>query len=326
MAVSFSIVVPVYNKSKYLRQCIESILAQSHNDFEIIAVDDGSSDDSLEILRSYDDPRLQVYSIPNGGVSNARNVGISHASKEYLTFVDGDDSLASDYLERFSDEIKSNQSDVIIGGLKKIKPNGEEYTVCCSCNVGLFSIADFKKLYISQLFENEGIFGYVAAKFVKRNMLTDSGVLFNPHLKLAEDLDFWARVYIQSTTISIVDYSGYQYAQETENSSIFLSSQQFSQIKIWLDIMQVYAKEEGVNRIRVLRKINGILEAHMLELQECSFAEVKSNLVRLLEQIKAVDHELQNTATSILQRLIVNNNPIAVWLYLQLRKTYHRFH
>lgn len=93
MAVSFSIIVPVYNKSRYLKDCIDSILAQSHTDFEIIAINDGSTDSSLDILNSYNDPRLKIVSVRNGGVSIARNLGIELATKEYITFVDGDDKL-----------------------------------------------------------------------------------------------------------------------------------------------------------------------------------------------------------------------------------------
>lgn len=119
MAVSFSIIVPVYNKSRYLKDCIDSILAQSHTNFEIIAINDGSTDNSLDILNSYDDSRLKIVTVKNGGVSRARNLGIDLATKEYITFVDADDKLSSDYLEVYSKTIEATDSDIIIGGLTK---------------------------------------------------------------------------------------------------------------------------------------------------------------------------------------------------------------
>lgn len=164
MAVSFSIIVPVYNKSRYLKDCIDSILAQSHTNFEIIAINDGSTDNSLDILNSYDDSRLKIVTVKNGGVSRARNLGIDLATKEYITFVDADDKLSSDYLEVYSKTIEATDSDIIIGGLTKILSNGTYHIVSCTLPIGIITKKLFLDNYFSQMFSNEGILGYVAAK------------------------------------------------------------------------------------------------------------------------------------------------------------------
>lgn len=176
MAVSFSIIVPVYNKSKYLRDCIDSILAQSHSDFEIIAVNDGSTDSSLDILNSYEDARLKTVSVCNSGVSKARNIGIELATKEYVTFVDSDDKLSRTYLESFSKAIELAKSDIIIGGLTKVHPDGGRHIVRSTLPVGVIAKKDFFDNFIAQMFLNEGIFGYVAAKFVRRSILVKHGL------------------------------------------------------------------------------------------------------------------------------------------------------
>lgn len=100
---AISIIIPIYNAEKYLRLCIESILSQQFEDFELLLINDGSRDGSLEICNEYaaKDGRIKVFDKPNGGVSSARNLGLDNASGEYVMFVDSDDRLAPDALNLF---------------------------------------------------------------------------------------------------------------------------------------------------------------------------------------------------------------------------------
>lgn len=93
-----SLIVPIYNSSKYLNSCIDSILNQSYEDFELFLIDDGSSDNSLEICKSYNDRRIHIVALSHKGVSFARNMGINKSNGEYICFVDSDDVLDANYL------------------------------------------------------------------------------------------------------------------------------------------------------------------------------------------------------------------------------------
>ena len=97
-----SVIIPVYNAERYLRECLTSLVNQTFRAYEIIAVNDGSTDGSLAILRHFqkDWPQLRVIDQENGGVSAARNVGMAAARGEYLGFMDADDTVAPNYLER----------------------------------------------------------------------------------------------------------------------------------------------------------------------------------------------------------------------------------
>ncbi|MDE7144743.1 MAG: glycosyltransferase [Duncaniella sp.] len=99
-----SIVVPVYNVAEYLPRCMDSLLAQDYPNIEIILVDDGSTDNSLEICRSYESDRVRVFSVENGGAASARNYGIGQCAREsqYLAFVDSDDSVEPGYISRMA--------------------------------------------------------------------------------------------------------------------------------------------------------------------------------------------------------------------------------
>lgn len=93
-----SFIVPAYNVSKYIKKCVDSILSCNMKDIEVIVVDDGSTDDTLEILNKYNDDRLKIISKQNGGASAARNDGINASSGEFLAFIDGDDFIdTADY-------------------------------------------------------------------------------------------------------------------------------------------------------------------------------------------------------------------------------------
>ena len=101
--IKYSIVVPVYNAQKTIKRCIDSIFNQSCKDYELILVDDGSKDSSLEICKNacIGVECVRIIQKENGGVSSARNLGMSVAKGEYITFVDSDDYLDSDYLDSF---------------------------------------------------------------------------------------------------------------------------------------------------------------------------------------------------------------------------------
>ena len=114
-----SIVTPVYNTAKYLRECLDSILIQSYQDFELICVNDGSTDNCASILNEYADKdvRVKLYSLDsNTGPANARNVALSHASGDYIVFVDSDDSIEQDYLHKILEMYKNGNYDCIAIG------------------------------------------------------------------------------------------------------------------------------------------------------------------------------------------------------------------
>lgn len=114
-----SIVVPVYNCEKYISNCINSILEQSFKDFELILVDDGSSDRSFEICESFakKDNRVRAIHQPNSGVSRARNRGLDEAKGEYIGFVDGDDCVDKEMYERLYKNLADNNADISICGI-----------------------------------------------------------------------------------------------------------------------------------------------------------------------------------------------------------------
>ena len=111
-----SCIIPVYNTEKYLPRCIESVLAQTFVDWEMLLIDDGSTDASGSICDEYaaKDERIRVFHKENGGISSARNVGLNYAQGEWIFFVDSDDSLPKTSLESLLS--RSSDANIIVGG------------------------------------------------------------------------------------------------------------------------------------------------------------------------------------------------------------------
>lgn len=126
--VKFSIIVPVYNVEKYLNNCIESLLNQKFDNFEIILVNDGSTDKSGLMCDNYasTNKNISVIHKDNGGLSDARNIGIANAKGEYIIFVDSDDFIEPESLKKFNELIeKKGKPDVIITRIKKFYEDSE---------------------------------------------------------------------------------------------------------------------------------------------------------------------------------------------------------
>ncbi|MDT3767222.1 glycosyltransferase family 2 protein [Gleimia hominis] len=113
-----TVVIPVYNMEPYLAASLRSVCNQDYQNLQIIAVDDGSTDKSGSILDQWDDPRLQVLHVPNGGLSSARNLGIEQATGEYLVFFDSDDLLRPNYVSALLNAARDTGADVAVCGLE----------------------------------------------------------------------------------------------------------------------------------------------------------------------------------------------------------------
>lgn len=122
-----SVVLPIYNVEKYLKECIESVIAQTYSYIEIILVDDGSKDSSAQICDSYKekDKRIRVIHKSNGGLSDARNTGLKHAKGNYICFIDSDDYVHEKYIEELYNLIKKNDAQIAICNFQRISENGQ---------------------------------------------------------------------------------------------------------------------------------------------------------------------------------------------------------
>lgn len=198
-----SVIVPVYNAGQYLEQCIQSILDQTFTDFELILVDDGSTDGSGEICDIYKNknPKVKVIHKDNEGVSIARNIGIDNADGTYIVFVDSDDYVDKAYL---SDLMISEDSDFVVSGVYLLN----EKNVIVPGSVS-------KKIKSSPAFiDTELIKLYMRvpwAKRFKKEIIIRDKIFFNSMMKIGEDTDFNIRYLQVADDIVTVSSPSYFY-------------------------------------------------------------------------------------------------------------------
>jgi glycosyltransferase involved in cell wall biosynthesis len=203
--------MPVYNSEVYLNEAIESILAQSYRNFELILVNDGSTDRSGSICDDYArrDSRVQVIHKKNGGISDARNSGLIIAKGDYVLFADNDDLFKNTLLEDNLKIAKEHNADIVKFGVKYVEINSNiEKEIEIRNLPRLVLNKDEIRLHYLKLRKNN-IFVYVWDSLIKRNILNDNKIIFSSEFKLGgEDIDFNFKVfeYIESLIINPGQY------------------------------------------------------------------------------------------------------------------------
>lgn len=205
-----SIIIPIYNVSQYLNECIQSVVNQSYKGFECILIDDGSSDGSGIICDQWEqkDPRIKVIHQSNQGVSKARNRGIVEAKGEYITFIDSDDWIDSDYLNALLQPIKKCNVDLVVCGLQQCYTDGtfKNYAY----KTGIIKI---EKQFTNEFTDINKFFLFFGpyVKLYKRTIIQEYNILFSPAYSYGEDLLFNYNYLEYVKAVYIVDQCLYHY-------------------------------------------------------------------------------------------------------------------
>ena len=213
--VDISIIVPVYNRKERLKQCIDSILRQSFRSFELLLVDDGSTDGSSQICDEYKeiDFRVKVIHKKNGGVSSARNAGLSYSIGKSIVFIDSDDRVDEVYLETLYDEFLKNKSQLVISKVYREldKKNVEKYT-----DSFITITQEMSSKQFALLLEKEYICGVLGKLYAKEAV---ENLRFREDMHFGEDLVFNFEVLRKNISISLLNSYLYCYCYEPNGLS-----------------------------------------------------------------------------------------------------------
>lgn len=207
-----TIIIPVYNVEERIDYCLESVLAQTYQNIEILLIDDGSTDNSGKICDRYTqrDSRITVIHKKNGGVSTARNVGIVQSNGDYICFVDSDDAVKPDMIKKMLYNAIEHDADISCCLLEVVEINGS-VRPSLKGRSGIFSNKDIISAYFSDQFVKDLMYGPYN-KLYKRNLLKD--IRFKPY-RLGEDILFVFEILLSCHTIYIGDKVGYRYLHRT---------------------------------------------------------------------------------------------------------------
>ncbi len=204
----FSVIIPYYKKRKYIERCIDAVLAQTYQDFEIILVDDGSQDDVAQLIEEKYFEKVQLIQQENQGVSAARNTGIAAATHDYIAFLDADDYWSPFYLEKVA-QIISQENDIkIIGAHYTRNKSALELT---NKSLDYFKFENYFKAAIQNTY-------FTSSSTIIKNIFFHNNPGFNSNLKRGEDIDVWLRAvasggnafYIENTLVYYSDEDVHQ--------------------------------------------------------------------------------------------------------------------
>lgn len=196
-----SIILPVYNTELFLNKCLDSIINQTYSNLEIICINDGSTDNSLEILKTYKekDKRIQVINITNHGVSYARNLGLTKITGEFVVFIDSDDYIESDYIQCLIENQKEKDTDLVYCGHYTRTPEGIiKHKWLPKCTFSKDPIRDKEKItrYL-----------VVTKKLFKTSIIKENSLNFDITLHYAEDSLFLIQyLLLCKTTSGVLKY------------------------------------------------------------------------------------------------------------------------
>ncbi len=223
-----SVVVPIYNAEKYLPNCLDSIINQTYQNLEIILVDDGSTDNSCQIAKSYakKDSRIKLIHQKNQGLSSARNTGIAKSTGKYITFIDSDDEISHDMLEKLLNSLQKNNADISVCSFKEIYPNDK--------------IVHFNKVFSTKTYTTEQALkamleeqGFMLSATMKLFPKTYFKNIQFPVGKLHEDVGTTYKLIMKASQIVFIPEELYFYYHHDKS----ITSQKFNKQK--LDIISL---------------------------------------------------------------------------------------
>lgn len=252
MSKKVSVIVPVYNVEKYLQRCVDSLLQQSHEDLEIILVDDGSKDQSGEICDAYaqQDARVKVIHQQNAGQSVARNQGLKIATGDYICYADSDDYVHPDYIKRMYQMLVGEDADIAMCGFDYFK--GEYYEGSQT------EVSASRKTYTNQeMIRNmhtvqDELYVVVWGKLYKREIV--EGIAF-PEGRICEDLAVLYRYYDRAAkTVHSEDVLYYYYRNNVNSSTYQINLKFYEDVFLALEEEAGYLHDQGYNELEQYAK------------------------------------------------------------------------
>lgn len=218
-----SVIIPVYNVENYLNECLDSVTSQTLDDMEIICIDDGSTDNSPDILKEYSkkDKRIKIITKENGGQATARNLGIKEAQGEYIAFVDSDDFIEPTMFEKLYTKAKDNNLDIAMCKIATYDNQTEEI----KDNVWYYMLGVFRD-FEKDIFNHKDTKEFTCHiavtpynKIYKTTLLKENNILF-PEGLIFEDEKFFYDTYLRAKRVSIVDEFLYYYRINRKGSTV----------------------------------------------------------------------------------------------------------
>lgn len=285
MNLKISFIVPVFNCEKYIKKCINSIINQEISSYEIIAINDGSTDNSLKILKKMQErcSRLKVIDQENHGVSYARNVGLNEASGDYIIFVDCDDFLEEKSLKKISNLLeKYNCPDIIKFSyymINKFAKRMYSYSIKNDCIIEKNNYAEYIFPYIFSTYDLSGV---CSAAFSKKII---GETRFEENIKYGEDMLFMNNILNKSNTIIFLNTPVYNYFENVESATNKIDiNKSVKQIDDNIEVFERINKLFQLKQEKIIKeRVSELIKYKAVSFADSNYKKYKKNLEKLLE-------------------------------------------
>ena len=235
-----SIIVPIYNAEKFISKCINSILNQTYSDFELLLINDGSTDNSGEICEEYadQDNRIKVFHKKNSGPSDTRNIGLNEAKGKWIVFIDADDWVGEKYLESFFYTEKIEEKNHIIQGCQTLSDTGENRDDFLSRQYS-FEIISTND-YNSSIPKNDLLKKWeIWSKLFSLKIINENNLRFNSNLRAHEDAVFWHQYILHIKSFVLLPSKEYRYIRPSSNDRVTISNEKHD-YKLYYQLAKKY--------------------------------------------------------------------------------------
>ncbi|WP_080843902.1 glycosyltransferase family 2 protein [Cytobacillus gottheilii] len=303
-----SVIVPVYNVEKFLDRCIDSILNQTYTNLEVILVDDGSTDRSLEICKNYQacDGRIKVIHKTNGGVSSARNVGLLSTNGKYISFVDSDDYLEPNCLSILYEALINNNCDIACSNIICESVNGKELNILKYNESNVIFDVNHYDMY------NRSVYNKL---FSSNCLKTQYGpLLFDESLYYGEDALFTISAFSNAKNIIRLSNPLYHYVIHENSAMQKFSIKSLTEIDAWSKIVNILKPfPEAQNEARAQYSLNS--QRILINIFRHQSKDIKLQK-KVLKKVKKYRNEVLNS------NYIPLNNKISYFIFTVCPRTY----
>lgn len=245
--MKISVIIPIYNASKYLNKCVTSVLSQTWQDYEVLLIDDGSSDESGEIIDKWGkvDSKIRCIHKENRGLVSTRKRGVLEARGDYICWVDADDWVENTFLEDFIEEMHKSEADAVVMALVQ-NIGVEEYEVRNTLDNGVYRIEDIaeKMLYSGDFYEY-GIGPHLVTKMFRREDLLETQLLVDDNIRAGEDAAVSYPTLLKCKKICVYNKANYHYVQHSGSMTKTENDKEYERIQKVIDHLQIQFKMSG---------------------------------------------------------------------------------
>lgn len=316
-----SVIIPIYNVEKYLEKCIDSVLAQTYRNIEIILVDDGSTDKCADICDSYlkKDSRVKVIHKVNGGLSSARNAGLDIAEGDFISFVDSDDFIEKEMLEKLYEALMEADADMAVCNFRWIDTNGAR--IAKQSKIVIHDGILDESAYWRKVYEPNGSCYVVAWNKLYRRSIWEK--LRYPEGKINEDEYVLHEILRVCNKVSCISYVGYNYIiREDSIMASKMKRANFDVLDAWF--LRIFYFEKNCNYDEIKRQLSECCVELLVRYHTCRTKEEKERFQKYVQEYKVLyDNEKNRDGMPLKERIKTIGceyfpgimNLIARWLY-----------